>query len=179
MEEESVKAREREIEAATARRRAAREKEGASGVVRRGKAANRSGKERRREVTREGSRRSETERDEGRDGERTIATRETESLGDRSMDATPRDATLSRILRSISPLRSNTMPAPTYYARHYRKPATLPLRLPSPRRRPRTRPSPSTSHAPLAPLSRNPHPRNARPLCPLQPDLLPLHDHEG
>ena len=59
-----------------------------------------------------GSERGEqTERDEGRESER-------ESGG--SMDATPRGATLSRILRSISPLRSNTMPAPTYYARHYR-----------------------------------------------------------
>lgn len=96
-----------------------------------------------------GSERGEqTERDGGRESER-------ESGG--SMDATPRGATLSRILRSISPLRSNTMPAPTYYARHYRArhaSPPFPLRLLS------------TALAPLAPLQRQGLPTARRLLSP-------------
>lgn len=112
------------------------------------------------------------------------------------MDATPRGATLSRILRSISPLRSNTMPALRT------TPATIPLATfplratsPSPRRystydTTHRRSLPPFSYFPYdaSPSSHNHDatspsiPRAqpaARPRKPHRLALPPLHNHEG
>ena len=165
-------------------------------------------------VSKRETRERETERDRGkrerkrkrkREREREKRERRRESRG--SMDATPRGATLSRILRSISPLRSNTMPAlrTTLRTRHYCTPATLPpscfpdagnITFPDtgniafPSRAAPFHSCRSLSYLLLPPLRRFPSDRRcatAPQLLPLRSvvvrptvrTLPPLHNHEG